>query len=199
VRWLLAALPLLATCNAENRDPSVGVTRASDSDGGEVEAETPSESRDAGTVEQIESRVAEALASDEFRKAACRLAGVLAQGGDAELSCEEAEAECLATVGSLDAGALATVPLSNSTLELPDCELTVAQVDACLADLVNVAVLVSSELECGVDAGTVVPSIGPELLLGAPSCLLAATSCPALLELFLASMAPPEPFSGMAR
>lgn len=192
----IPVLLLLAACNAEDDGP---VARAANSEqvdadtGHVVETDAGSDQEadagsDTASDELIRSRLAETLASDDFRDATCRLAGAVAAAEDASLSCEELVATCLDTVGSIDASVPLGPGLPDTTLELPECDVSVAQLDACLAELGGVVIELSSEVECGADAGGFASSIGPEALLQAPSCLLLATTCPALLELFLASM-----------
>jgi hypothetical protein len=86
-------------------------------------------------------------------------------------------------VGTLDAAATSGVALSELDLELDDCNVTTAQADACLADIAEVLVDLSESVSCDSDAGLAAPSLGPELLLAAPSCIQVALVCPALLEL----------------
>lgn len=190
----LVALVLLAACNAEDEGPVARSRTGGGDDSGPAPVQVSDAGLDAGAraegadAEELESRLAQVLQSDDFRDATCRLAAVAATARDPTLSCEQVVTSCLEGFGSLDASAAVSATLPDVPLALPDCELTVEQVDACLAELASVLVDVSSGLECGADAGAVFAAVGPEALLQAPSCLFAAVTCPALLDLFAAAL-----------
>jgi hypothetical protein len=151
--------------------------------------EAGASSSEPATAEVIQSKVAEALGSDEFRQAACGVAGVVAHSQDPSVSCQAVVDGCLDSTGGLDASALpAAVGVPDQTLALQDCNVTAGQADACLADIVGVMVDLSANVDCSQDAGAVTADLGPQLLLGAPSCLQVALVCPALLQLITTAM-----------
>jgi hypothetical protein len=123
------------------------------------------------------------LGSPEFQEAACRVAGVaLAAQGTSALSCQDLVDGCLNTIGALDASTVG-LTLVDQSIELDDCDVTTTQLDACLAEFAKAVVDLSEDTSCAADAGTPLPSLGPELLLSAPSCLPVVLRCPALLDL----------------
>jgi hypothetical protein len=192
---LLLVPVLLLACNAES-DGEVGRGSAEEHRDASPDADgSPNPAADGG-IEPIESRIAEALSSEEFREATCRIAGVVAHANDPTVSCETVEKGCLGTVDGLDASAFgAAIPVPDQTVDLGDCQVTAAQADACMAELVGVVVTMADGLGCGMDAG--LPELGPELLLTAPSCLVVALTCPELLEgLFPATMTAGSPAGG---
>lgn len=153
--------------------------------GDEEEPEPPPRgpaSDEPSEAEGPESQVAAVLGSPEFQAAACRVAGVaLAAQGATALSCQDFVDGCLNTVGALDASAVG-LTLVDESIELEDCDVTTTQVDACLAEFAKAVVDLSEDTSCASDAGAL-PSLGPELLLSAPSCLPVVLRCPALLDL----------------
>jgi hypothetical protein len=187
-------LLLLATsaCNDARQEPTGRAGSLDGRDGGsDVEADDAPNGEDDDDDDDrsepatgVGSRVAGALSSDEFQQAACQLAGTVAHAEDPSVSCDAVVESCLNAVGGLDASAFAgAVALPDETLELEDCNVTAKQADACLADIVEVLVDLSQDLSCDVDAGALQSDLGPELLLGAPTCLQVAIACPQLLEL----------------
>lgn len=141
--------------------------------------------------EVLQSRLLDVLSSEAFQQAACRLAGVAAQSESSPLSCEDRVQLCLDAVGGFDASASTeSFALPEQVLQLDDCDVTLAQADACLADVVELVVTLSEDVSCAMDAGIGSVELGPEALVAAPSCLPVVLSCPALLELLATTMPP---------
>jgi hypothetical protein len=186
---VLALLSSAVCCNSEGGE-KVGHAGSPDNrDAGTEATEAGATSSEPATAEVVQSKVAEALGNDEFRQAACAVAGVVAHSQDASVSCQAVVDGCLDSTGGLDASALpAAVGVPDQTLALQDCNVTAEQTDACLADIVGVMVDLSASLDCSQDAGAVTADLGPQLLLGAPSCLQVALVCPALLQLITTAM-----------
>ena len=194
-RWpclgLSAALGLTG-CNADDADlidsthhSSVDPARPADAGSGLADAALQDLSRE--DQDLLDSNLLDRLTQPDVADAICAIAGVAAAASGAD--CEATTAVCRTTLmsGGFDAGSTLAVP--SGAVPLADCPATVKQFDQCFAQVLDIVVDQAQQLSCDApqDAGT--PTLAPEDLFAAPSCLTLLLLCPELAEPLLSLIA----------
>lgn len=126
-----------------------------------------------------ESRTVSVLARPESRAAACRLLGISAARRDPG-ECRRVAAACQEDVRAVLGGGTPEVPLPAGDLqELYGCPVTIADLDACLASVLERSVSrYGDDLSCEMGAP---PAIDRVALFASPECVGVVLFCPQLL------------------
>ena len=127
------------------------------------------------------SQTLQRLGEPDSIDAACRLVGVAATNLGAagpDTSCEAVVDDCRDTLAGLDTAADVELPDGNLGALL-GCELTLAELDACLADVLgNARDSYASSLSCAAAPAPAIDALG---LIASPGCLIVALRCPQIL------------------
>ncbi len=186
--WVVGVMALGVACG---KDEALEVGTRADADAGTREPATddtapaPKPSDD-DAFDLSDSRVVEQLQDEQTARALCGLAGVLmvSQQGATEQECEDAVDACNDGFAALRDAGTATAPgqVPSDLSGALDCPATAALVDACLAELVELATSVGGELTC---ESTDVDSFDVSQLTGAVNCAVLYITCPDLFSSLL--------------
>ena len=123
------------------------------------------------------------LGEPDTVEVACQLIGrattnLASAGTDAANECETVVDDCRDTLAGVDAAGDVALP-DESLAALLGCELTLAQLDTCLADVLgNARDAYQSSLSCSAAPAPGLDALG---LVASPACFIVALRCPQLL------------------
>ena len=129
------------------------------------------------------SQTLQRLGEPDSVEAACRLVGVAATNlgpaaPDAASRCEAVVDDCRDTLAGFEAPADVEVPDGNLEALL-GCELSLAELDACVAGVIgNARDAYAGSLDCGAATAPAPDALG---LLASPACFIVALRCPQIL------------------
>lgn len=124
-----------------------------------------------------DSRVFAVLSRPESVDAVCRLIGVSAAQGEAR-ECSQAVDSCRGNLGEALGGRAAPALPGGDLEPVLGCPLTVAQLDGCIAGVLERGVAAYGAVGCDMPAP---PAIDTLTLLASPECLVVALFCPELV------------------